>query len=111
MSEAIHCKKIAVGIPAMVLAGLKWDMLLMISLGGTALKSGFVKERTEAGVQQAEPMDWKGKERFAAEKLKAAYLEGALRKLSIGQLWLSKSDQIQRVKVIELLCRSFSLNV
>ena len=54
MIEAIHRKKIAVGIPAIVLVGLQRDVSLMISLRGTALKAGVIKEWVE---QQAEPMD------------------------------------------------------
>ena len=44
----------------------------MISLRGTALKAGVIKEWV---VQQAEPMGWNGKERFITEKLETAYLE------------------------------------
>lgn len=54
MIEAIHCEKIAVGIPAIVLAGLQRDVSLMISLRGTVLKAGVIKEWV---VQQGEPMD------------------------------------------------------
>lgn len=46
-----NCKKIAAGSPAMVLAGPEWDMLLMNSLGGTALQTGIAKERIGAGMQ------------------------------------------------------------
>jgi len=70
--EAVHSRKIAAGIPAIVLAGLQRDVLLMISLRGTALKAGVIKEWV---VQQAEPMGWNGKERFITEKLETAYLE------------------------------------
>lgn len=41
---AIHCQKIAVRIPAIVLVGLLLDVLLMISLRGTALKAGVIEE-------------------------------------------------------------------
>lgn len=52
MIEAIHRKKIAVGIAAIV--GLQRDVSLMISLRGTALKAVVIEEWVE---QQAEPMD------------------------------------------------------
>lgn len=67
MTEAVHRQEIAVGIPAIAPVGLQRDVLLMISLRGTACHRGV--GRTVGGTNGLK------RERCITEKSKTAYLE------------------------------------